>query len=111
MTTPRTACKDFWLGYVIELFPINFENVYSIEAAVNALSSFHSSSKAIKHKLVNVVMNKLHELCRVCRLLYPEFFGGVTAITGEHFEKLNGFPNNYYGWGGEDDELWYRLVN
>jgi N-terminal domain of galactosyltransferase len=45
------------------------------------------------------------------RLLYPEFFGGVTAMRGDHFEKLNGFPNQYYGWGGEDDELWYRLVN
>jgi predicted glycosyltransferase involved in capsule biosynthesis len=44
------------------------------------------------------------------RLEFPEFFGGVTSIRGEHFEQLNGFSNWFYGWGGEDDELFYRLL-
>ena len=26
------------------------------------------------------------------------------------FEKINGYPNNYYGWGGEDDSLFIRMV-
>ena len=25
------------------------------------------------------------------------------------FEKLSGFPNNFWGWGGEDDELRNRM--
>lgn len=35
--------------------------------------------------------------------------GGVTAFSASVFEKLNGFPNNFWGWGGEDDELRKRL--
>eukprot|EP00439_Symbiodinium_sp_Y106_P058986 s2901_g8.t1 len=27
----------------------------------------------------------------------------------KHWRKINGFGNNYFGWGGEDDELHHRL--
>lgn len=45
------------------------------------------------------------------RLPYNEFFGGVSGLTVEQFQKINGFPNAFWGWGGEDDDLWnrYRL--
>nr|XP_033799336.1 beta-1,4-galactosyltransferase 4 isoform X4 [Geotrypetes seraphini] len=39
------------------------------------------------------------------RLRYQGYFGGVTAMTGDQFDKVNGFSNNYWGWGGEDDDL------
>ena len=35
----------------------------------------------------------------------PSYFGGVVSFSVDAFEKINGFPNNYWGWGGEDDEL------
>jgi len=44
------------------------------------------------------------------RLLYDDFFGGVTSFRGDHFEKVNGFSNSFFGWGGEDDDLLKRLV-
>lgn len=44
------------------------------------------------------------------RLPYLEIFGGVSAIQTETFIKVNGFSNNFWGWGGEDDNLYYRLV-
>ena len=37
------------------------------------------------------------------------FLGGVCSFTEEQFTKVNGYPNNIYGWGGEDDELYYRM--
>ena len=40
---------------------------------------------------------------------YKPFFGGVCSFTEEQFIKVNGYPNNIYGWGGEDDELEYRI--
>nr|XP_033949535.1 beta-1,4-galactosyltransferase 6-like [Pseudochaenichthys georgianus] len=43
-------------------------------------------------------------------LPYSEFFGGVSGLTVEQFRKINGFPNAFWGWGGEDDDLWNRLV-
>mmetsp|Transcript_20201 Transcript_20201/g.51447 ORF Transcript_20201/g.51447 Transcript_20201/m.51447 type:complete len:152 (-) Transcript_20201:300-755(-) len=36
------------------------------------------------------------------------FFGGVTAFHPEDFVSCNGFPNNYWGWGLEDDQLRLR---
>lgn len=41
---------------------------------------------------------------------FPEYFGGVVAFTREHFELINGYSNNFAGWGGEDNELYYRVL-
>jgi len=41
---------------------------------------------------------------------YYGIFGGVTAFKREHFEYVNGFSNQFYGWGGEDDDMFNRLV-
>ncbi|KAF7236490.1 Beta-1,4-galactosyltransferase 1 [Varanus komodoensis] len=42
------------------------------------------------------------------RLPYNQYFGGVSALSKEQFQKINGFPNNYWGWGGEDDDIYNR---
>ena len=42
------------------------------------------------------------------RLVYPEYFSGVTIFNKEHFEWINGYSNKYWGWGFEDDDLLYR---
>lgn len=42
-------------------------------------------------------------------LPYNGFFGGVSGLTVEQFRKINGFPNAFWGWGGEDDDLWNRV--
>ena len=38
----------------------------------------------------------------------PEYFGGIVAFNKDMFNKINGYPNNFWGWGGEDDELYKR---
>ncbi|KAG8454688.1 hypothetical protein GDO86_001056 [Hymenochirus boettgeri] len=43
-------------------------------------------------------------------LPYPNLFGGIVAFTKEQFTKVNGFSNMFWGWGGEDDELYQRVV-
>lgn len=37
------------------------------------------------------------------------YIGGVTLIGNQLFRDINGFPNDYQGWGGEDDEIARRL--
>ncbi|XP_069505336.1 beta-1,4-galactosyltransferase 1-like isoform X2 [Ambystoma mexicanum] len=44
------------------------------------------------------------------RLLYGAHFGGVNAFSKEQFLKVNGFSNKFWGWGGEDDELYARVI-
>jgi hypothetical protein len=39
---------------------------------------------------------------------YEQYFGGVVLFTKEHVEKTNGYSNDYWDWGQEDDDLFYR---
>lgn len=41
---------------------------------------------------------------------FDQYFGGVTLFPIEIFEKINGYSNEYWGWGFEDDDLFYRLI-
>lgn len=42
------------------------------------------------------------------RLQYEMLVGGVLAMKKEQFETVNGFSNEFWGWGGEDDDMAYR---
>ncbi|XP_035226531.1 beta-1,4-N-acetylgalactosaminyltransferase bre-4-like [Stegodyphus dumicola] len=43
------------------------------------------------------------------RLPYKDIFGGVSALTKKHMEIVNGFSNEFWGWGGEDDDMSNRI--
>lgn len=38
-----------------------------------------------------------------------QYLGGVLTVDTRTFEAVNGYPNMFWGWGGEDDELRDRL--
>ena len=37
------------------------------------------------------------------------FLGALIQFTADIFTKINGYPNNFWGWGGEDDSFFNRL--
>ncbi len=39
----------------------------------------------------------------------PRLFGGNAGVWRSDFERVNGFDENFQGWGCEDDDLGYRL--
>lgn len=39
---------------------------------------------------------------------YDQYFGGVILFTKEQVEKTNGYSNDYWDWGMEDDDLFWR---
>jgi hypothetical protein len=39
---------------------------------------------------------------------YDQYFGGVVLFTKEQAEKTNGYSNDYWDWGQEDDDLFWR---
>jgi hypothetical protein len=42
---------------------------------------------------------------------YANFLGGILSITWKDFERVNGYPNQFWGWGGEDDVLRNRILH
>jgi hypothetical protein len=43
------------------------------------------------------------------KMPFPEYFGGVTLFNNEIFEEIGGYSNNFWGYGGEDNEMYYRI--
>jgi len=41
-------------------------------------------------------------------LKYHEYFGGAVLFTKEQVEATNGYSNDYWDWGMEDDDLFWR---
>ena len=39
---------------------------------------------------------------------YDQYFGGVILFTKEQVERTNGYSNDYWDWGQEDDDLFWR---
>lgn len=38
----------------------------------------------------------------------PKYFGGIVSFSSSDYKRINGYPNTFWGWGGEDDELQLR---
>ncbi|CAH1799029.1 unnamed protein product [Owenia fusiformis] len=45
------------------------------------------------------------------KLAYDELVGGVLNMRTEHFLRVNGYSNLYWGWGAEDDDMAYRIMH
>lgn len=43
-------------------------------------------------------------------LPYGLLVGGVLSIKTDHLLQVNGYSNLYWGWGGEDDDMAYRIT-
>jgi len=38
----------------------------------------------------------------------PKYMGGVVSFSSSDYKRINGYPNTFWGWGGEDDEMQKR---
>jgi hypothetical protein len=38
-----------------------------------------------------------------------KYFGGIVSFSESDMKRINGYPNTFWGWGGEDDEMQKRL--
>ncbi|CAB3984147.1 beta-1,4-N-acetylgalactosaminyltransferase bre-4 [Paramuricea clavata] len=54
-------------------------------------------------KLLGVSVDRFNR-----RFPYQKYFGGVGAFSKDQFEKMNGYSNLFWGWGGEDDDAYNR---
>ena len=67
-------------------------------------------SEELKEYYVNTPTNKPVHIAAVWDRYNknPDYFGGIVAFNKEMFQRINGYPNDFWGWGGEDDELYKR---
>lgn len=42
---------------------------------------------------------------------FTTYLGGIAGMTPTGWKRVNGYPNDFFGWGGEDDELRRRVIN
>jgi hypothetical protein len=56
-----------------------------------------------RHIAVNISKHNYH-------LKYEDYFGGAVLFTKEQVERTNGYSNDYWDWGMEDDDLFWRCV-
>lgn len=40
---------------------------------------------------------------------YEPYFGGIIIFPFDTFHQINGYSNDYWGWGAEDDDLLHRV--
>ena len=80
---------DYLAIHDVDLLPLNPELKYKYPGDGKAL---HISGP------------KLHPLYH-----YSDFVGGILLVTVNDFYRLNGLSNKYWGWGGEDDNFFWRM--
>lgn len=80
---------DYVVFHDVDMLPINVDYSYS-DYPIHLASNFKSSHPSFS------------------RTVFDTYFGGVTLFPVDVFEQVNGYSNDYWGWGYEDDDLLYR---
>lgn len=44
------------------------------------------------------------------RMPFPEYLGGVTKYDASFFSDIDGYSNDFSGWGGEDNEMYDNVT-
>ena len=86
----RLKC-DYVVLHDVDMLPIDVDYSYSSEV-LQLANNFISDGDYTKE-------------------IYDGYFGGVTLFPIEVFKSINGYPNDFWGWGFEDDELLRRCIN
>lgn len=79
---------DYVVFHDIDMLPVQVDYSYS-DKPIHLATSFQSDDGTE-------------------RIIFDEYFGGVTLFPVDLFERINGYSNEYWGWGFEDDDLFYR---
>ncbi|XP_071522317.1 uncharacterized protein [Panulirus ornatus] len=74
----------------VDLLPEDDRNIYSCSSQPRHLSACVDT---LKYKLPYFVL-----------------VGGVLGMRTDHFLLVNGYSNKYWGWGGEDDDMGFRIL-
>ena len=78
---------DYFAFHDVDMLPIDVDYSYS-DVPIHLANGFTNSDREI----------------------FDTYFGGVTMFPIDLFKKVNGYSNEYWGWGFEDDDLLLRCL-
>jgi hypothetical protein len=90
---------DYFILHDIDLLPISADYRYIKET--------HHLSRFIYEQNYDGKLKHNYACCTVSK----NIAGGVLKVSKDAFFKINGFFNDCWGWGGEDDILKFRLIS
>ena len=80
-----------------------FHDVDMVPETDLALYNCPPSAEEMVHMAVSVSRWKY-------RLTYTNYLGGIVLMSPDTFVTIGGFSNSFWGWGGEDDDLYCRVI-
>ncbi|KPP58488.1 hypothetical protein Z043_123681, partial [Scleropages formosus] len=93
--------KLFNIGYVEALKDYDYECFIFSDVDLIPMDDHNIYKCSSQPRHLSVAVDKFG-----FSLPYTQIFGGVSALTKEQYLHINGFSNNYWGWGGEDDDIY-----
>jgi len=95
------------IGFSIATDEYDYDNYIFIDIDTipsHELLSYYSY--ALEYPISLAIRGTRYENCEISK----PFLGAMLGFNKEQFTKINGYPNNFWGWGGEDDSLILRLI-
>ena len=93
---------DYFCFHDSDLIPISDECDYSYEEKPISLVGMRNKIEFGEHETIDNFRN--------FTLPYDEYFGGAILFTGQDFQEVNGYSNEYWGVGYEDWDLLLRCT-
>ena len=98
----------FNAGFLLTSGSTDYYALHDVDAL--PLSSDYSYHVEPQHLFVNTLEQSNNGIFRnINREALYKNKGGVITVSKEIFKLVNGFSNNYWGWGFEDDDFSFRL--
>ena len=95
----RGAMKNIGFLYAKSIYPKSYKKITFV---FNDVDTMPYNKNFIHYETISSVVKHFYG--------YTFTLGGIVSITGEDFEKINGFPN-FWAWGYEDNAMNQRVMN
>ena len=110
MLRKHLCLRQFWEGWLHgSTIP---QCQYNWGSSTGIYSLFTFILRGVSQLLL-CILNILFTYIYYCRPQRHSSFmnvGGIFGLTSSQMHHINGFSNLYWGWGGEDNDIWIRVI-